>query len=111
VNEKMAYGFPSTTLDKIEQVLKDDGLVNNETLTTQTINTYLVQYSSNTAPLCAFYFEDREYIPEDTLERLRLILVDDGIISSATTTGVCSFYSICYKANNSLAYTVSSGLK
>ncbi len=111
MNEKMAYGFPSTTLDKIEQVLKDDGLVNNETLTTQTINTYLVQYSSNTAPLCAFSFGDRGYIPEATLERLRLILVDDGIISSATTTGVCSFYSICYKANNSLAYTVSSALK
>ena len=58
MNKKMAYGFPSTTLAKIEQVFKDDGLVNNETLTTHTINSYLVQYSSNNAPLCAFSFGD-----------------------------------------------------
>ena len=107
----MAYGFPSTTLAKIEQVFKDDGLVNNEILTTRTSNSYLVQYSSNNAPLCAFSFGDRGYIPEATLERLRLVLVDDGIISPATTTGVSPFYFIYYKANNSFAYSVSSGLE
>jgi hypothetical protein len=111
VNKKMAYGFPSTTLAKIEQVFKDDGLVNNEILTTRTSNNFVVQYSPNTTPLCSFTIELGRDIPEATLERLRLVLVDDGLISPATTTGVNPFYFICYKANNSFLYTVSSGLK
>ena len=107
----MTYELPSTTLAKIEQVFKDDGLVNNEILTTRTSNNFVIQYSPNTTPLCSFSIELGRDIPEATLERLRLVLVDDGIISPATTTGVSPFYFICYKANNRFLYSVSTGLK
>lgn len=104
----MAHEIPSATIDKLSQVFKDDGLISDETVTTSNFNVYVVQYTANTIPVCAFstYTQD---IPTATLDKLQTVLRDDGVTGNTTNVALSSVYAIAYQANNYVAYTISPG--
>ena len=105
----MAHEIPSATIDKLSQVFKDDGLISDETVTTSNFNVYVVQYTANTIPVCAFstYTQD---IPTATLDKLQVVLRDDGVTGNTTNVVISSIYALDYQANNYTAYTISPGL-
>ena len=102
----MAHEIPSATIDKLTQVFRDDGLIRSETVTTTNFNIYVVQYTANTLPVYAFstYTQD---IPTATLDKLQVVLRDDGISGSDTDVSVMDSYAINYQANNYNAYTIA----
>ena len=104
----MAHEIPSATIDKLSQVFKDDGLISDETVTTSNFNVYVVQYTANTIPVCAFstYTQD---IPTATLDKLQTVLRDEGVTGNTTNVVISSTYAITYQANNLAAYTISPG--
>ena len=104
----MSHEIPSATIDKLSQVFKDDGLISDETVTTSNFNIYVVQYTANTMPICAFstYTQD---IPTATLDKLQTVLRDDGVTGDTTNVIISSTYAVAYQANNLVAYTISPG--
>ena len=104
----MAHEIPSATIDKLSQVFKDDGLISDETVTTSNFNVYVVQYTANTMPVYAFstYTQD---IPTATLDKLQVVLRDDGVTGDTTNVIISSTYAVAYQANNLVAYTISPG--
>jgi len=104
----MAHEIPSATIDKLNQVFKDDGIINNETVTTSNFNVYIVQYTANTIPVCGFstYTQD---IPTATLDKVQTVLRDDGVTGNTTNIAISSTYTINYQANGVCAYTISPG--
>jgi hypothetical protein len=104
----MAHEIPSATIDKLSQVFKDDGLISDETVTTSNFNIYVVQYTANTLPVYAFstYTQD---IPTATLDKLQVVLRDDGVTGDTTNVVISECYSQSYQANNLVAYTISPG--
>ena len=104
----MAHEIPSATIDKLSQVFKDDGLISDETVTTSNFNIYVVQYTANTLPVYAFstYTQD---IPTATLDKLQVVLRDDGVTGDTTNVIISSTYAVAYQANNLVAYTISPG--
>ena len=104
----MAHEIPSATIDKLSQVFKDDGLISDETVTTSNFNIYVVQYTANTLPVYAFstYTQD---IPTATLDKLQVVLRDDGVTGDTTNVIISSTYAVAYQANNLVAYTIGPG--
>ena len=102
----MAHEIPSATIDKLSQIFKDDDLISDETLTTSNFNVYVVQYTANTVPVCAFstYTQD---IPTATLDKLQVVLRDDGVSGNTTNVNVMSCYAVNYQANAWNAYTIA----
>jgi len=104
----MAHEIPSATIDKLSQVFKDDGLISDETVTTSNFKVYCVQYTANLEPVYAFstYTQD---IPTATLDKLQVVLRDDGVTGDTTNVIISSTYAVAYQANNLVAYTISPG--
>jgi len=102
----MSHEIPSATIDKLSQIFKDDDLISDETLTTSNFNVYVVQYTANTVPVCAFstYTQD---IPTATLDKLQVVLRDDGVSGNTTNVNVMSCYAVNYQANAWNAYTIA----
>ena len=102
----MAHEISSATIDKLSQIFKDDDLISDETLTTSNFNVYVVQYTANTVPVCAFstYTQD---IPTATLDKLQVVLRDDGVSGNTTNVNVMSCYAVNYQANAWNAYTIA----
>ena len=104
----MAHEISSATIDKLSQVFKDDCLISDETVTTSNFNIYVVQYTANTIPICAFstYTQD---IPTATLDKLQVVLRDDGVTGNTTYVVSSTVYNQTYQANSYPAYTISLG--
>ena len=102
----MSHEIPSATIDKLSQIFKDDGLISDETVTTLNFNVYVVQYTANTIPVCAFSTYSHD-IPDATLDKLQVILRDDGISGNTTNVNVMSCYAVNYQANSYNAYTIA----
>ncbi len=102
----MAHEIPSATIDKLSQVFKDDGLISDETVTTSNFNVYVVQYTANTVPICAFS-TFTQAVPTATLDKLQTVLRDDGVTGNTTNVNVMSCYAINYQANAWNAYTIA----
>ena len=102
----MSHEIPSATVDKLTQIFKDDGLISDETVATTNFNVYVVQYTANTVPVCAFCTWTQD-IPTATLDKLQVVLRDDGISGSDTDVSVMDSYAINYQANNYNAYTIA----
>ena len=102
----MSHEIPSATVDKLTQIFKDDGLISDETVSTTNFNVYVVQYTANTVPVCAFCTWTQD-IPTATLDKLQVVLRDDGISGSDTDVSVMDSYAINYQANNYNAYTIA----
>ena len=102
----MSHEIPSATIDKLSQIFKDDDLISDETLTTSNFNVYVVQYTANTVPVCAFstYTQD---IPTATLDKLQVVLRDEGVSGNTTNVNVMSCYAVNYQANAWNAYTIA----
>ena len=102
----MSHEIPSATIDKLSQIFKADDLISDETLTTSNFNVYVVQYTANTVPVCAFstYTQD---IPTATLDKLQVVLRDDGVSGNTTNVNVMSCYAVNYQANAWNAYTIA----
>ena len=102
----MAHEISSATIDKLSQIFKDDDLISDETLTTSNFNVYVVQYTANTVPVCAFstYTQD---IPTATLDKLQVVLRDEGVSGNTTNVNVMSCYEVNYQANAWNAYTIA----
>ena len=103
----MAHEIPSATIDKLSQVFKDDGLIRDETLVTSNFNVYVVQYTANTLPVCAFstYSQD---IPNSTLDKLQTVLRNDGVTGATTNVSVLTCYGLAYSSNATVSYTLST---
>ena len=104
----MSHEIPSATVDKLTQIFKDDGLISDETVATTNFNVYVVQYTANTVPVCAFCTWTQD-IPTATLDKLQTVLRDDGVTGNTTNVALSSVYAIAYQANNLAAYTISPG--
>ena len=102
----MSHEIPSATIDKLSQIFKDDDLISDETLTTSNFNVYVVQYTANTVPVCAFstYTQD---IPTATLDKLQVVLRDEGVSGNTTNVNVMSCFAVNYQANAWNAYTIA----
>ena len=103
----MAHEIPSATIDKLSQVFKDDGLISDETVITSNFNVYVVQYTANTLPVCAFstYSQD---IPNSTLDKLQTVLRNDGVTGATTNVSVLTCYGLAYSSNATVSYTLST---
>ena len=104
----MSHEIPSATIDKLSQIFKDDDLISDETLTTSNFNVYVVQYTANLEPVYAFstYTQD---IPTATLDKLQVVLRDDGVTGNTTNVASSAIYNQTYQANSLCAYTISLG--
>jgi len=102
----MAHEIPSATIDKLSQVFKDDGLISDETVTTSNFNIYVVQYTANTVPICAFS-TFTQAVPTATLDKLQTVLRDDGVTGDTTNVASSAVYNQTYQANSYPAYTIS----
>ena len=102
----MAHEISSATIDKLSQIFKDDGLISDETVTTSNFNVYVVRYTANLEAVCAFstYTQD---IPTATLDKLHVVLRDEGVSGNTTNVNVMSCYAVNYQANAWNAYTIA----
>ena len=103
----MAHEIPAATINNLSQIFKDDGLISDETLTTQNFNVYVVQYTANILPVCAFstYSQD---IPNSTLDKLQTVLRNDGVTGATTNVSVLTCYGLAYSSNATVSYTLST---
>tara|TARA_R110000737_G_scaffold262800_1_gene270883 strand:- start:123 stop:437 length:315 start_codon:yes stop_codon:yes gene_type:complete len=103
----MAHEIPAATINNLSQIFKDDGLISDETLTTTNFNVYVIQYTANTMPVCAFSTYTEE-ITTATLDKLQTVLRNDGVTGATTNVISIPCYGLTYQANNAFAYTIST---
>ena len=107
----MSDEISQSTITQIGEVLKDDGVINNEDLEDGIQYSYsVIQDTANTNPLYTLGNQYGNSIPTVTLDKIQIVLVSDGLIPENSTNSThSSYYAINYSANNQFAFSISKG--
>ncbi len=100
-----------STITQIGEVLKDDGVISNESVEEAFEYPYsVIQFTANTVPLYVFSIPYGAIIPNATLDKIQTVLVSEGLIPADSSNVATHFnYGINYSANNQFAFTISKG--